>query len=270
MTERRPGTASGPGAVPSVGVSAAEMTTWTTVPLTQRPSGLRSHSYELSPGTESGIKATWTSTSRAKGFIYLNLLRWASLSICTVMFIGEVFVAAFSLPFFDTYFAIPWALVVAGWDVWRLVRMHKPRGRVLVSVSHLVVDGLILLISLVSCVGVGWAFNTGGWYREESRATVLLAGIAIMTIVHIVIFIRSCIEKRHGLPVGGTDELELPMHSTTQQQQPAQIIVRYVQTCPKCGSHSEPKPGEAINESMAACGELQPQGISPTDLQHVH
>lgn len=64
--------------------------------------------------------------------------------------------------------------------------------------------------------------------------------------------------------------IELPTYQMQPQAQPAQIIVQYLHRCPHCGNHTEPKPGEAINEELAARGELQPQGISPAQLRHVH
>lgn len=91
--------------------------------------------------------------------------------------------------------------------------------------------------------------------------------------MHSVLLWRGCVEKLHSLKMGGNFGNELPMHATaTQQQQqpPAQIIVQYVHKCPECGSHAEPKPGEAMNEHLAARGDLQPQGLSAAHFTHQH
>jgi hypothetical protein len=78
---------------------------------------------------------------------------------------------------------------------------------------------------------------------------------------HGLLFFRAYVEEKRSAAAA----IELTAMLTSPQQQPAQIIVQYVQVCPNC-SHQEPMTAESLNEAIASRGELQPQNIRPEDL----
>ncbi|KAK6075333.1 hypothetical protein SCUP234_07779 [Seiridium cupressi] len=233
-------------------------------------------SYRLSPQAEEGIKAAVAATIPAKAAgaarwaIYKNILRWASLIISAAVIIAESLVAIFDERYLDTFFSIPWAVLVCGWDIWRVVEQHKQQGTTTISIQVLVGEGAVMISGLSAFAGFAYFISSRYWRVDSSRGSCLVIAIVVLTAIHTVLLIRACLEKHWGTTLGGSENLELPSYPRPPQTQPAQIIVQYLHTCPHCGKDTEPKPGEAINEELAARGEMQPQGLSPAQLMHVH
>ncbi|KAH8203801.1 hypothetical protein TruAng_001978 [Truncatella angustata] len=236
-------------------------------------------SYRLSPQTEDGIKAAVTAAMPAQNLdpirwmIYKSMLRGTSLTLCILIVVGELLVAILSWDrgAIDTATGIPSKAVLLGiWDTWRIVQLRRGRGPESFSKMLMVGEGLAMVTGLALCFGLAYAVSINPWYGLGARYGILMIGVIIVTCIHITLFSRFCSEKIRGTDLYGDGSIDLPNYSDQPQAQPAQIIVQYVHTCSKCGNHTEPKPGEVLNEVLAARGEMQPQNFSPAEFRHIH
>ncbi|KAM0813445.1 hypothetical protein AB5N19_13439 [Seiridium cardinale] len=144
-------------------------------------------SYRLSPQAEEGIKAAVAATIPAKGAgaarwaIYKNILRWASLIISAAVIIAESFVAIFDGGHLDTFFSIPWAVLVCGWDIWRVVEQHKQQGTTTISIQILVGEGAVTISGLSAFAGFAYLISSRYWSVNSSRGSCLVIAIVVLT-----------------------------------------------------------------------------------------
>ncbi|KAI1080808.1 hypothetical protein F5B20DRAFT_95154 [Whalleya microplaca] len=220
-------------------------------------------------------------TTERKWVLTKKWLRWPSFCICVFVALAEAILAILYGANLDTAYSIPWCSALGFWDTWRLIRLRRKRDVEPISVLHLVFEGLFMLITVILLILLATEVmhtRTLPWlvlYRGYGLEGILL----ILTILHVSLFVCACTEKyrkpRRSKASQKYQDTELPMyshnHESPQIQQQPQIIVQYLHTCPHCGSHAMPQPGEDLNAELAKRGDLQPQLVAPPHLpRHEH
>ncbi|KAH8664588.1 hypothetical protein BX600DRAFT_512603 [Xylariales sp. PMI_506] len=223
----------------------------------------------FSPQAEEGIKAAIsaarsmpTKINKNRWVLCKYILRSLSLACCAAMFLGEIiFAASYIGPYIDTGFGITWAVLLASWDIWRIERLRRSHGLETATTYHVAIEGTAVLAEIVAFVAIVCVSYTvwPHWYR--ARGNLLVIVFVLLLVIHIPLFWMACVEKWRAMRQEDIRAGRINLSEYPHVQTPAQIIVQYTHVCSNCGTRSEPKPGEALNEHLAARGELQPQII---------
>ncbi|KAI1126240.1 hypothetical protein F5Y10DRAFT_214844 [Nemania abortiva] len=210
-----------------------------------------------SPGRSVPIK-------RRKTVVHRKNLRWASLSICIILIVGEIPVSVIFGLDISALFAFILAALLAFWDGWRLFRLRQTFDNELISGWHVgleatSVSGIIALTAVVAT----WVSNRtqapSGYYDYVGINTSehFWGGIsvaiffAILFGLHSALLVITVIEK-WTKPAS----LHQALSTGAQPQSTPQIIVQIMPTCPTCHGPND-------NLHRAIIGDSQPQGVAP-------
>ncbi|KAI1299428.1 hypothetical protein F5Y03DRAFT_365955 [Xylaria venustula] len=235
--------------------------------------------YTLPPHVEDDIKAAVLASMplndhsgpmrKRKTAVHRKGLRWASISFCIILILGEIVTSIFFATDPPAYFAWSLGALIAFWNGFRLFRMRQRFNNEIISGWHFGLEATAVSALLAVAVTVA-AWTTGGlggwaqWWRGITVAIILF----ICFILHFAILVLTAVEKWIKPASADSAYTHMSLPNDAQSQQAPRIIVQYTPTCPVCHGHG-PRQGEDENSYLASIGDSQPQGVAPAKLmQH--
>ncbi|KAJ8124823.1 hypothetical protein O1611_g8818 [Lasiodiplodia mahajangana] len=213
-------------------------------------------------------------TRRRKTVIHRKNLRWASLSFCIILIVGEIPVSVIYGVDVSALFVFILATLLAFWDGWRLFRLRQTFDNEIISGWHVGLEVTFLsAIIAITAVIATWVSNwaaTDSSYLDTFKWEHFWAGIAvallflICIVLHSVLLVITVIEK-WTKPASPYMELS----ANAQPQQTPQIIFQVIPACPTCHSHIDVR-RQDDDSSRAVVGDSQPQGVAPAPAEKGH
>ncbi|KAI0101045.1 hypothetical protein GGR51DRAFT_531036, partial [Nemania sp. FL0031] len=209
-------------------------------------------------------------TRRRKTVTHRKNIRWASLSLCIILIIGEIPVSVIYGVDISALFAFILATLLAFWNGWRLFRLRQTFDNEIISGWHvgLEVTALSAIIAITAVLGT-WISNRAlrdNYYLGTFTWEHFWAGIAVATlfvvclILHSVLLVITVIEK-WTKPAS----LHMELSTNRQSRQTPQIIFQVIPACPICHNHPDTM-GVDDDPRRAVVGDSQPQGVAPAFL----
>lgn len=120
----------------------------------------------------------------------MHVLRWLSFLICVAVMVAEVVVAVCLRPYDDTAIGIIGGVLIGGWNVWRFIYRRRTKRSLdePLAITHLVIEGLLLVLVVVCLALIGW------------QATVVSREFFVNRYIPLLIVANLLGYVAHGLP----------------------------------------------------------------------